>query len=56
MKRFGIDVTFVDCNASDEELHAAFRENTRAVFGETISNPSIASSVRPSLIAAHPIR
>ena len=41
MKRFGIDVTFVDCNASDEELHAAFRENTRAVFGETISNPSI---------------
>jgi len=41
MKRFGIDVTFVDCNAPDEELHAAFRPNTRAVFGETISNPSI---------------
>lgn len=41
MKRFGIDVTFVDCMASEEELSAAFQPNTRAVFGETISNPSI---------------
>jgi len=41
MKRFGIDVTFVDCMASEEELNAAFRPNTKAVFGETISNPSI---------------
>ena len=41
LKRFGFDVTFVDCMASDEELEAAFRPNTKAVFGETISNPSI---------------
>jgi O-acetylhomoserine (thiol)-lyase len=41
MKRFGIELTFVDCNASDEEISAAFKENTRAMFGETISNPSI---------------
>ena len=41
MRRFGIDVTFVDCMASEEELNAAFRPNTKAVFGETISNPSI---------------
>ena len=53
MKRFGIDVTFVDCNASDEELHAAFRENTRAVFGETISNPSIDFWISSALHALH---
>ena len=41
LRRFGIEVTFVDCMASEEELDAAFRPNTRAVFGETISNPSI---------------
>ena len=41
MKRFGIDMTFVSVNDSDEVIEAAFRENTRAVFGETISNPSI---------------
>ncbi len=41
LARFGIEVTFVDCMASEEELHAAFRPNTKAVFGETISNPSI---------------
>ena len=37
----GIDVTFVDPNASDEELNAAFKENTKAVFGETIANPAL---------------
>lgn len=41
MKRFGIEVSFVDCMASEEELSNAFRPNTKAVFGETISNPSI---------------
>lgn len=41
MKEMGIDVTFVSPRATDEELNAAFRPNTRCVFGETISNPSL---------------
>ena len=41
MKRMGIDVTFVDPDCTDEALEAAFRENTKAVFGETIANPAL---------------
>ncbi len=41
MKKMGIDVTFVAPDASEEELNAAFKENTRAVFGETIANPAL---------------
>jgi O-acetylhomoserine (thiol)-lyase len=41
MKRMGIDVTFVDPDASEEELSKAFRENTKAMFGETIANPAL---------------
>ncbi len=41
MKKMGIDFTFVSPDATEEELNAAFRENTKAVFGETISNPSL---------------
>ena len=41
MKRMGIDFTFVDPECSEEELQAAFRPNTKAVFGETIANPSL---------------
>jgi len=41
MKRMGIDFTFVDPNCSEEELEAAFRPNTKAVFGETIANPAL---------------
>ncbi len=41
MKRMGIDFTFVSPDATDEELDAAFRPNTKAVFGETIANPSL---------------
>ncbi len=41
MKKMGIDFTFVDPNCSDEELEAAFRPNTKAVFGETIANPAL---------------
>ena len=41
MKRMGIDVTFVNPDASEEELNAAFRENTKAMFGETIANPAL---------------
>ena len=37
--KFGIEVTFIDQHASDEEINAAFRPNTKLVFGETISNP-----------------
>ncbi len=41
MKRMGIDFTFVSPNCSDEELNAAFRPNTKAMFGETIANPAL---------------
>ena len=41
MKKMGIDVTFVSPTASDEELDAAFKDNTRAMFGETIANPAL---------------
>ena len=41
MKKMGIEFTFVDPDCSDEELEAAFRPNTKAVFGETIANPAL---------------
>ncbi|MEE1054912.1 MAG: PLP-dependent transferase [Acutalibacteraceae bacterium] len=41
MKRMGIDFTFVDPDCTEEELNAAFRPNTKAVFGETIANPAL---------------
>ena len=41
MKRMGIEFTFVSPDASPEELDAAFRPNTKAVFGETIANPDL---------------
>lgn len=41
MKRMGIEFTFVSPDCSDEELEAAFRPNTKAVFGETIANPAL---------------
>ena len=41
MKKLGIDVTFVNPDASEEEISAAFQPNTKALFGETISNPSL---------------
>jgi len=41
MKKMGIDVTFVEPTATEEELNAAFKDNTRAVFGETIANPAL---------------
>ncbi|MBQ5663686.1 MAG: O-acetylhomoserine aminocarboxypropyltransferase/cysteine synthase [Bacteroidaceae bacterium] len=41
LKKLGIDVTFVDADASEEEIQNAFRPNTKALFGETISNPSV---------------
>ena len=41
LKRFGIECTLVDPDAPEEELDKAFRENTKAVFGETIANPAL---------------
>lgn len=41
MKRMGVDFTFVDPDCSEETLNAAFRPNTKAVFGETIANPAL---------------
>ncbi|MEE1279642.1 MAG: PLP-dependent transferase, partial [Oscillospiraceae bacterium] len=41
MKRMGIEFTFVSPNCTEEELNAAFKENTKAVFGETIANPAL---------------
>ena len=40
-KKMGIDVTFVDQNASEEEMEKAFRPNTKLVFGEVLSNPGV---------------
>ena len=41
MKRMGIDFTFVSPDATEEEINAAMRPNTKAVFGETIANPAL---------------
>ena len=41
MARMGVECTFVDPNCIDEELEAAFRPNTKLVFGETIANPAL---------------
>ncbi|MBQ7107192.1 MAG: O-acetylhomoserine aminocarboxypropyltransferase/cysteine synthase [Clostridia bacterium] len=41
MKKMGIEFTFISPDCSDEELEAAFRPNTKAVFGETIANPAV---------------
>lgn len=41
LKKMGIDVTFVSPDASEDELNAAFKDNTRAMFGETIANPAL---------------
>ena len=41
MRKMGVDFTFVSPDCSDEELEAAFKPNTKAVFGETIANPAL---------------
>jgi O-acetylhomoserine (thiol)-lyase len=40
-KRLGIECIYVKQNASEDEIHAAFRPNTKAVFGETLANPAL---------------
>ena len=42
LKKLGIEVTFIDADADETEIDKAFRPNTKALFGETISNPSCA--------------
>ena len=42
MKKMGISFTFISPDCTEEELNAAFQENTKAVFGETIANPALA--------------
>ena len=41
MAKMGIDVTFVSPDCTEDELNAAFRDNTKVVFGETIANPAL---------------
>ena len=41
LKKLGIEVTFISPNATEEEIEAAIRPNTKALFGETVSNPSL---------------
>ena len=41
MKRMGIEVTFVNPDCTEDELNAAFRPNTKVVYGETIANPAL---------------
>lgn len=41
LKKVGIECTFIDPDADEEEIQKAFKENTKAVFGETLANPSI---------------
>ncbi len=41
LKKLGIEVTFINPDASEEEIEAAIRPNTKALFGETVSNPSL---------------
>lgn len=41
LKKMGIECVFIDCNATEEEINTAFKPNTKAVFAETLSNPSL---------------
>ena len=41
LKRFGIECIFVDVDATEEEIQAAIKPNTKAIFGETLTNPSL---------------
>ena len=41
MKKMGIEVTFVEPDATEEEIQAAFRPNTKCIFGETLANPAL---------------
>lgn len=54
MKKMGVDFTFVSPDCTQEELEAAFKPNTKAVFGETIANPALAVlDIEKFALAAH---
>ena len=54
MKRMGVEVTFVNPDCSAEELDAAFRPNTKAMYGETIANPALTVlDIEKFAVAAH---
>ena len=54
LKKFGIDVTFVDSEITMEELNTKFRENTKLVFTETIANPAlVVADIEKFATAAH---
>ncbi len=54
MRRMGIEFTFVSPDCSDEELAAAFKPNTKAVFGETVANPAlVVLDIERFAVAAH---
>lgn len=54
MRKMGIEFTFVDPDCSIEELNAVFKENTKAVFGETIANPALTVlDIEKFALAAH---
>lgn len=54
MRKMGIEFTFVDPDCSIEELNTAFKENTKAVFGETIANPALTVlDIEKFALAAH---
>lgn len=40
-KKLGVDCTFISGNSTDEEIHAAFRPNTKLIFAESVSNPAL---------------
>ena len=54
MRKLGVDFTFVSPDCTKEELDSAFKENTKAVFGETLSNPSLnVFDIEKFALAAH---
>ena len=55
MKKLGIDVTFVNPDASEEEISAAFQPNTKASVRRTISNPSLEVLDIESLPVSHTV-
>ncbi|MBS6559718.1 MAG: O-acetylhomoserine aminocarboxypropyltransferase/cysteine synthase [Clostridiales bacterium] len=42
LKKFGIESTFISVDSTDEEIHNAFRPNTKLIIGESVSNPALA--------------
>lgn len=54
LKKLGIEVTFVDSDAAEEELLSVFKENTKLVFAETLANPAlIVTDIEKFAKAAH---